>query len=80
MRVHVRMTKYISSGLLFVMSIRSFGCFPFRFRGRDFGSDCVSSWSLLTFFVSGVRFDDVFNFPFCERTVYSVYRINAISI
>ena len=34
-----------------------FGCFkggditfpPFRFRGQDFGSDCASSWSLLTF-------------------------------
>ena len=31
---------------LFVMSICSFGCFPFWFRGQDLSSDCVSSWSL----------------------------------
>ena len=31
------------------MSICSFGCFPFRFRGRELGYDCASSWSLLSF-------------------------------
>ena len=30
----------------------SFGCFPFRFRGREFGSDCASSWPLLSFYLS----------------------------
>ena len=25
----------------------SFGCFPFKFRGREFGSDCAGSWPLL---------------------------------
>ena len=29
---------------------RSFGCFPLRFRGRDYGSYCTSSWSLLNFY------------------------------
>ena len=33
-----------------VMSICSFGCFPFWFPGQDLGSVCVSSWSLLTFY------------------------------
>ena len=31
------------------MSICSFVFFPFRFQERDSGSDCASSWSLLTF-------------------------------
>ena len=38
--------KSNSSGLpyaLFVMSVCSFGCFPFCFRGKDIDSDCVSS-------------------------------------
>ena len=30
------------------MSICNFGYFPFWFRGRDFGIDCTTSWSLLT--------------------------------
>ena len=28
----------------------SYVCFPFRFRGRGFGSDCASYWSLLSFY------------------------------
>ena len=28
--------------------ICSFGCFPFKFRGREFGSDCAGSWPLLS--------------------------------
>ena len=39
----------------------------------------VIAYLLFLLIVSGVRFDDVFNFPFCERTVYTVNRINAIS-
>ena len=35
-----------------IMSICSFGYFPFWFRGRDFGSDCTSSCSLLACFTS----------------------------
>ena len=38
--------------VLFIMSICNFGCFPFCFRGHDLGSDCISSWSLLTFYFS----------------------------
>ena len=30
------------------MYISNFGYFSFVFRGQDFGSDCTSSWSLLT--------------------------------
>ena len=30
------------------MSIYNFGYIPFWFRGRDFGSVCTSSWSMLT--------------------------------
>ena len=30
------------------MSICGFGCFPFRFRRREFGFDCACSWSLQT--------------------------------
>ena len=44
------------SYVLFVMSICSFGCFPFWFRGQDLGSDCVSFWSLLTFYLWNVAF------------------------
>ena len=34
----------------FVLSICNFSFLPLsRFRGRDVGSDCISSWSLLTF-------------------------------
>ena len=28
---------------LCIMFICNFGCFPFCFRGCDFGSDCISS-------------------------------------
>ena len=37
--------------VLFIMSICSFGCFQFWFRGQNIGSDFVSSWSLLTFYL-----------------------------
>ena len=33
----------------YMMTICYFGCFSLRFRGRFFGSDCGSSWLLLTF-------------------------------
>ena len=36
----------------FGMSICRFGCFPFWFRGQDLGSDCVCSWSFLTYYFS----------------------------
>ena len=34
---------------IYYVFICNFGCFPFWFRGRDFGSDCISSWSILIF-------------------------------
>ena len=37
---------------LCVVSLCIFGYYPFWFRGQDFGSDCTSSWSLLTFYFS----------------------------
>ena len=47
--------KSSSFGFLCVMSICNFGCFPFLASRRD-GSDCTSSWSLLTFcFRSGTE-------------------------
>ena len=35
-----------------IMSVFNFGCFTFWFRGRDFGSDCTSVLSSLTFYYS----------------------------
>ena len=35
---------------LLCLFVYSLDCFPFSFRERDIGSDCVSSWSLLTFY------------------------------
>ena len=35
--------------ILCIMPICNMGRFPFLFRERDCGSDCTSSWSLLTF-------------------------------
>ena len=35
-----------------VMSVFNLGCFAFWFRGRDFGSDCISVWSSLNFYYS----------------------------
>ena len=34
---------------LCILTICKFSHFPFWFRGPDFGSDCISSWSLFTF-------------------------------
>ena len=49
------MGKSSSFGLpysLCIMTICNFSFFPLLFRGQDFGSDCISSWSLLTFYFS----------------------------
>ena len=37
---------------LCIMSIFIFSYFPVWFRRRDFDSDCISSWTLLTFLLS----------------------------
>ena len=38
--------------VIFVVS--HFGCFPFWFRGLDFGYGCTSSWPFVTFKMSHV--------------------------
>ena len=41
--------------VLFGMSICSFDCYLFRFRGRVVGFDCTSSWSSLPFNFANAR-------------------------
>ena len=37
-----------------IMFTCCFRYFPFWFQGQDFGSDCASSWLLLTFYLTSV--------------------------
>ena len=39
---------------LYIVSICKFSHFPFWCRDKDSGSDCTSSWSLLTFYFQSV--------------------------
>ena len=39
------------------MYICNFGFSHFGFKGQAFGSDCISSWSLLTFYECAMFFD-----------------------
>ena len=39
---------------LCIMPICCLNYFPFWFNGQDIGSDCVSSWSMLIFLLSGI--------------------------
>ena len=49
-----------------------FGYFPFLFRGKDFGSDCTSPWSLLTFSSSPE--------PKVHRGAYSILMLRRLSV
>ena len=43
-----------NSYVLFVIAHLYFGCFQFRFQGRESGSDCARSWSLLSVYLTHV--------------------------
>ena len=41
---------------LCIISVCNCSCFSLCFRRRDFGSDCTSSWSLLTFYFVSLQY------------------------
>ena len=55
------MAEFGQPCVLVFIFVCSFGSFQFWFRGQDLGSDCLSSWTLLTFFVSTSKFEDSIN-------------------